>query len=137
VKRSACITAGLMFGLGLFTSHVDGQSVIGPDMSRKSADASTVGLPDPPNAELDWLSWTETEAVTILVHEPIKLIGMERFGSNASQALKPLVTQAERRIRGALRAYTSDATAAGEARQAMQEALDQYRSGLAELLDAR
>jgi len=126
-----------MLGLGLLTSHVDGQSVIGPDVSRKSADVPGAGLPDPPNAELDWLSWTETEAVTILVHEPIKLIGRERFGANANQALKPLVTQAEGRIRGALRAYASDATAAGEARRSMEEALDEYRAGLAELLVAR
>ena len=78
MTRSAVVTTGLILGVGLFVSLAEGQSVIGPDISRKSADVSAVGLPDPPSAELDWLSWTETEAVTILVHEPVKLIGMAR-----------------------------------------------------------
>jgi hypothetical protein len=102
----------------------------------KPATVPTVGLPEPPSAELNWLSWTETEAVTVMVHEPIKLIGLERFGRDAA-ALKPLMTRAEMLIRVALRAYNAEESAAGEARQSMQEALDQYRVGLAELLVAR
>jgi hypothetical protein len=69
-----------------------------------------------------------------MVHEPIKLLGMKRF---AGPALKGLMAQVEDQLRSLVRAFAAGEIEASAARQSVQEALDEYRSGLAELLDAR
>jgi len=137
VKRAAHIALGLILGIGLSISPVEGQSVTGPEMSRKSASVPAVGQPHPPAADLDWLSWGETAAVTELVHEPIKLMGMGRFRPDSGLALKGLIGQAEERIRGTLRAFSAGEVESAQARRSMEEAVAEYRAGVVALLDAR
>ena len=136
MRRTACVTLGLIVGIGLAASPVQAQVITGPEVSHKINKVPVEGALDLLGAGLEWLSWSGDEAVERLVYEPIKLLGMERFGSQTA-ALKTEMTRAETRVRATVTAFDVEELEAGPAMRSMDEAVNEFRSAVGELLEAR
>jgi hypothetical protein len=137
MKRVACVAAGMMVGLGLSASLLEAQVITGPEASRKAAAIPFELMLDSLGAGLDWMSWSQDEAVARMVYDPIKLLGLERFGPEGTMAIKGVVRGTEARIRSTVRALSAEEIDAAAATRSIEEALDEFRSAVSALLEAR
>ena len=137
MTRAVRITLGLIVGIGVSAAPLPAQ-ITGPEVSRKVAKVPKVpveGVLDSLGAGLEWLSWTDDEAVARLIYEPIKLLGLERFGSQAG-ALKGVVLRAETLIRATVNALGAGEMETVAAMRSMDQAVNEFRSAVGELLEA-
>ncbi|MDH3205681.1 MAG: hypothetical protein OEO79_03675 [Gemmatimonadota bacterium] len=135
IRATFGTAAGMLVCLGLSAAPLAAQTVTGPEVHRKGA-----GLPAASDAlglGEDWLSWSEDELVARTIHTPIKLKGLRGVGADARMALKPLMGRGSDQIRSVLTAYSAGDIDPVTARRLVEEALEEYRIAVEELLAVR
>lgn len=137
MTRVAYIAAGLLVGLGLSASSLEAQVITGPETNRKAASIPSDLMLDSLGAGLDWMSWSEDEAVARMVYDPIKLLGLGRSGPQGTMAMKAVVRGTEARIRSTVRALSVGEMDTAAATGSIEEALEEFRSAVSALLETR
>lgn len=133
--RILVVLLGLAAAIGLAMA-LSGRSPTAPERAPRSVAGPAATAPFAADT-VDWLSWSEDEAVDRLVDAPLKWTGLRPYAPNDRVALKPVIERAERRVRSVVRDARSGTLAAGRAGDSLEAISRDYLAALQELSGER
>lgn len=85
----------------------------------------------------EWRSWSEEDAVRLLVDAPVKWIGLERFPPESRLELKDLMERTEERVRSIVGRSSRSGVDEREVREELEVVLREYSARLEEMSTTR
>lgn len=122
---------------GAASASLSAQSPTGPGKASKSGVIVTDGVGALPGDETALLSLGEEEVVSLLLYQPIKLLGSGTVPAHRRPALKDLVARAELEVRSVIASLSAGDLTPPVAAEALADVRFEFAEALQELSVAR